>query len=53
MSFKIKVNHPIEGVSTHIIKANSEREMFRKLYSSLEDNGYCYDEYTIESVKGV
>ena len=53
MSYTIKVMHPIEGTSTHIIKANSEKEMLRKLYSSLEDNGYRYDEYTIESVKGV
>jgi hypothetical protein len=53
MSYKIKVNHPIEGISTHTIHANSEKEMLRKLYSSLEDNGYRYDEYTIESIKGV
>ena len=53
MSYKIKVNHPIEGVSTYIIHANSKREVLHKLYSSLEDNGYRYDEYIIELITEV
>lgn len=51
MIYKTKVIHPIEGLSVHIIKADNKKEMLRKLYHSLEDNGYRYDEYSIKSIK--
>jgi len=54
MVYTTKVTHPIEGTSTHIIFANSKREMLYKLFINLEKEGYRYDEWTIDSIqKGV
>ncbi len=55
MIYTTKVTHPIEGTSTHVIFANSKREMLYKLFNALEKEGYRYDEWTIDSIqsKGV
>lgn len=55
MIYTTKVTHPIVGTSTHIIFANSKREMLYKLFNTLEEEGYRYDEWTIDSIhsKGV